>query len=68
LRAKVAVSFAEVPTSSGMPSLTALLSLLAIAGYQNRRQISDILKGCYCIRYSGWRGRTASAPSGLPSI
>jgi uncharacterized protein YidB (DUF937 family) len=31
--------------SSGMPSMTALLGLLALAGYQNRDKISDMLKG-----------------------
>ena len=31
--------------SNGMPSLTALLGLLALAGYQNREKISEMLKG-----------------------
>jgi uncharacterized protein YidB (DUF937 family) len=31
--------------SSGMPSMTALLGMLALAGYQNRDKISDMLKG-----------------------
>src|ERR1700693_2409105 len=31
--------------SNGMPSLTALLGLLALAGYQNRDKISEMLKG-----------------------
>jgi uncharacterized protein YidB (DUF937 family) len=31
--------------SSGMPSMTALLGLLALAGYQNRDKISEMLKG-----------------------
>jgi uncharacterized protein YidB (DUF937 family) len=31
--------------TSGMPSMTALLGLLALAGYQNRDKISDMLKG-----------------------
>lgn len=31
--------------SSGMPSMTALLGLLAVAGYQNRDKISDMLRG-----------------------
>jgi uncharacterized protein YidB (DUF937 family) len=31
--------------SNGMPSMTALLGLLALAGYQNRDKISDMLKG-----------------------
>jgi uncharacterized protein YidB (DUF937 family) len=29
----------------GLPSMTALLGLLAIAGYQNRDKIADLLKG-----------------------
>jgi uncharacterized protein YidB (DUF937 family) len=32
-------------TSSGFPSMTALLGLLAVAGYQNRDKIAEILKG-----------------------
>jgi uncharacterized protein YidB (DUF937 family) len=31
--------------TSGMPSMTALLGMLALAGYQNRDKISDMLKG-----------------------
>jgi uncharacterized protein YidB (DUF937 family) len=31
--------------SRGMPSMTALLGLLAIAGYQNRDKIAEMLKG-----------------------
>ena len=31
--------------SSGMPSMTALLGLLALAGYQNRDKLSEMLKG-----------------------
>jgi uncharacterized protein YidB (DUF937 family) len=31
--------------SSGMPSMTALLGMLALAGYQNRNKISELLKG-----------------------
>ena len=31
--------------ASKMPSLTALLGLLAIAGYQNRDKIAEMLKG-----------------------
>ena len=29
----------------GLPSMTALLALLAIAGYQNRDKISEMLRG-----------------------
>ena len=31
--------------SNGMPSMTALLGMLALAGYQNRDKLSDLLKG-----------------------
>jgi uncharacterized protein YidB (DUF937 family) len=31
--------------SRGMPSMTALLGLLALAGYQNRDKLADLLKG-----------------------
>jgi uncharacterized protein YidB (DUF937 family) len=31
--------------AGGMPSMTALLGLLAVAGYQNRDKISEMLKG-----------------------
>jgi uncharacterized protein YidB (DUF937 family) len=31
--------------ASKMPSMTALLGLLAIAGYQNRDKIAEMLKG-----------------------
>ena len=31
--------------SSGMPSMTALLGMLALAGYQNRDKLSELLKG-----------------------
>jgi len=29
----------------GFPSMTALLALLAVAGYQNRDKIAEMLKG-----------------------
>ena len=31
--------------SRGMPSMTALLGLLVIAGYQNRDKLAEMLKG-----------------------
>src|SRR4051794_36668654 len=31
--------------SSGMPSMTALLGMLALAGFQNRDKITEMLKG-----------------------
>ena len=39
--------------SRGLPSMTALLGLLAIAGYQNRDKIGELLKGA-----------TGNAPAG----
>src|SRR6478672_10696297 len=41
--------------SRGMPSMTALLGLLAIAGYQNRDKLAEMLKGA---------GATNTAPGG----
>ena len=35
----------ETNMSRGMPSMTALLGLLAIAGYQNRDKLAEMLKG-----------------------
>ena len=40
--------------SRGMPSMTALLGLLALAGYQNRDKLAELLKGA---------GTSNSAPS-----
>ena len=31
--------------SSGMPSMTALLGMLVLSGYQNRDKLSELLKG-----------------------
>ena len=31
--------------SRGMPSMVALLGLLAVAGYQNRDKIAEVLRG-----------------------
>ena len=31
--------------SRGLPSMTALLGLLALAGYQNRDKLGELLKG-----------------------
>ena len=41
--------------SRGFPSMTALLGLLAVAGYQNRDKLAELLGG------------TSSSPSGAPS-
>jgi uncharacterized protein YidB (DUF937 family) len=35
----------EIDMSNSMPSMTALLGLLALAGYQNRDKIAEMLKG-----------------------
>jgi uncharacterized protein YidB (DUF937 family) len=43
--------------SRGMPSMTALLGLLAIAGYQNRDKIAEMLGGL---------GQGGAAPSPMP--
>jgi uncharacterized protein YidB (DUF937 family) len=42
----------------GMPSMTALLGLLAIAGYQNRDKLAELLKGA-------GGGSPGSQPGGL---
>lgn len=39
--------------SRGMPSMTALLGLLAIAGYQNRDKLAEMLKGATAGNQSG---------------
>jgi len=45
----------EVEMSRGLPSLTALLGLVAVAGYQNRDKIAEMLRGA---------GQTASGATG----
>ena len=45
--------------AKGMPSMTALLALLAVAGYQNRDKISDML------RKAGDKAGDGTAPTGL---
>jgi uncharacterized protein YidB (DUF937 family) len=46
--------------SRGMPSLTALLGLLAIAGYQNRDRLAEMLNGMG----NGMGSATSSRPGG----
>jgi uncharacterized protein YidB (DUF937 family) len=50
--------------SRGMPSMTALLGLLAVAGYQNRDKISELLKGASTPSQPGAGG----APSPLGGL
>ena len=45
--------------SRGMPSMTALLGLLALAGYQNRDKIGELLKGA-----TGGTGQPGTAGQG----
>lgn len=47
--------------SKGMPSMLALLGLVAVAGYQNRDKISEALKG---LQSSGADGRNG-VPGGI---
>lgn len=47
--------------SRGMPSMTALLGMLAIAGYQNRDKLSELLRGAT----GGSTGAGASPLSGV---
>ncbi len=47
--------------ANSMPSLTALLGLVAVAGYQNRDKISEFVKGL-----SGGSSPTAAAPAQIP--
>lgn len=42
----------------GMPSMTALLAMLAIAGYQNRDKLAELLKGA----------GSSSSPGGQPPL
>jgi len=44
-RCAVEIPVQETNMSRGMPSMTALLGLLALAGYQNRDKLGELLKG-----------------------
>ena len=46
--------------AKGMPSVTALLALLAVAGYQNRDKISDMLRKASTSDRSAGDGDTAT--------
>jgi hypothetical protein len=52
--------------SRGYPSMTALLAVLAIAGYQNRDKIAEWLKNAQGKLDSPPRGSSASAGGGPP--
>jgi uncharacterized protein YidB (DUF937 family) len=52
----------EIKMSSGYPSMTALLGLLAVAGYQNRDKIAEMLGGV------GKSTATPGAQGGLGGI
>jgi uncharacterized protein YidB (DUF937 family) len=52
-------------SSRGFPSMTALLGLLAIAGYQNRDKIAEMLGGQGANR-SGAPGGLGQQPGGVP--
>ena len=43
--------------SRGMPSMTALLGLLAMAGYQNRDKLAEMLKGATATTNPGGGGQ-----------
>jgi uncharacterized protein YidB (DUF937 family) len=49
--------------SRGFPSMTALLGLLAVAGFQNRDKLAEMLGGG---SNPGGAGGTGAHPSGLP--
>ena len=57
---------------SGFPSMTALLALLAVAGYQNRDKIADMLgnltKGGAGAGSAPGGGSTANLPGGLGGL
>ena len=52
--------------SRGYPSMTALLAVLAVAGYQNRDKIAEWLKNAQGKLDSSSQGSSASAGGGLP--
>jgi len=52
--------------SRGFPSMTALLGLLAVAGYQNRDKIAEMLGGL--TNPQGGQGGTGQAQGGLGNL
>src|SRR5882762_6784511 len=55
----------ETNMSRGMPSMTALLGLLAIAGYQNRDKLAEMLKGATANNPTPGGGTQPSGQGGL---
>ena len=53
--------------SRGFPSMTALLGLLAVAGYQNRDKIAEMLGGL-TSNPQGGQGGTSQLPGGLGGL
>jgi uncharacterized protein YidB (DUF937 family) len=51
--------------SRGMPSMTALLGLIAMAGYQNRDKLSELLKGATSNASQPGAGGSQSPLGGL---
>src|SRR3982751_1345801 len=51
--------------SRGMPSMTALLGLLALAGYQNRDKLGEMLKGATSSAAPSGAGAPSSPLGGL---
>jgi len=55
--------------SRGFPSMTALLGLLAIAGYQNRDKIAEMLKGAQSGAPGGLgQGQSGAQAQGQPQV
>jgi uncharacterized protein YidB (DUF937 family) len=52
--------------SNGMPSMTALLGLLALAGYQNKDKISEMLRGAAASGGPGSSAATTGTPPSSP--
>ena len=57
----------EANMSRGMPSMTALLGLLAMAGYQNRDKLAEMLKNATGSVPKPESGRQQPAQGDLPS-
>src|SRR5882757_8986521 len=55
----------ETNMSRGMPSMTALLGLLAIAGYQNRDKLAEMLNGASANNPTPGGGMRQSGQGGL---